>query len=62
MAKRQSFADKASKVSHAVNCKVCKSPVTPTLFLIANKTDNGNYKYKKNMIDICKCNHKNYYG
>jgi len=62
MAKRQSFADKASKVSHAANCKICNSAVTPTLFLLANKTDKGTYKYKKNMINICKCNHKKYYG
>jgi len=62
MAKRQSFADKASKKKHAVNCSVCGSPITPTLFLIANKSDQGTYKYKKNMINICKCNHKEYYG
>jgi hypothetical protein len=62
MAKRQSFADKASKVKHSKNCPVCNTPVAPTLFLIADKTEKGTYKYKKNMIDICKCNHKEYYG
>jgi hypothetical protein len=62
MAKRQSFADKAKKIKHTVNCEVCKSPITPTLFLVANKTDQGTYKYKKSMINICKCNHKQYYG
>jgi len=62
MAKRQSFADKASKVKHSKTCAVCGSAATPTLFLIANKTDNGFYKYKKTMVEICKCNHKEYYG
>ncbi len=62
MAKRQSFADKVKKKKHAVTCDVCGSPITPTLFLIANRTDQGFYKYKKTMIDICKCNHKEYYG
>lgn len=62
MAKRQSFADKAKKVKHAVNCGVCGTPITPTLFLIASKSEQGSYKYKKTMVNVCKCNHKEYYG
>jgi hypothetical protein len=62
MAKRQSFADKASKVKHSVSCPTCGTALTPTLFLIPTKASNGAYKYKKTMVDICKCNHKEYYG
>jgi len=62
MAKRQTFADKAKKTKQVVYCEVCATPITPTLFLIASKTGEGFYKYKKNMVDICKCNHKQYYG
>jgi len=62
MAKRQAFADKANKVKHVVNCPTCGTAQTPTLFLVPTKASNGAYKYKKQMIDICKCNHKEYYG
>jgi hypothetical protein len=62
MAKRQSFADKAKKVKHIMNCPKCSSPITPTLFLMAIKSGGGAYKYKKNMVPICKCNYKEYYG
>ncbi|MCD6163351.1 MAG: hypothetical protein J7K40_13205 [candidate division Zixibacteria bacterium] len=62
MAKKQTFADKAKKLKNVKTCSVCNSPIIPTLFLIPNKSDNGFYKYKKNMVNICKCNHKEYYG
>jgi hypothetical protein len=62
MAKRQSFADKAKKVKHVTNCPKCNSPITPTLFLTAIKSDQGAYKYRKNMVPVCKCNYKEYYG
>ena len=62
MGKRKTFADKVKKVKHTVNCDKCSSPITPTLFMTAIKTEQGTYKYKKNMVNICKCNHKEYYG
>jgi hypothetical protein len=62
MAKRQSFADKASKKKHVIECPVCNSPVTSTMFIIPTPTESGSIKYKKSMIHVCKCNHKQYYG
>jgi hypothetical protein len=62
MAKRQSFADKASKKKHVVNCQVCGSPITPTAFILPLNTDTGSVKYKRSIVGICKCNHKKYYG
>lgn len=62
MAKRQSFADKAAKKKHVVNCDVCNSPITPTLVVASTRTDTGAVKYKKNVVRICKCNYKEIFG
>lgn len=62
MAKRQTFADKVQKKSHVEECKVCASPITPTMFVIPQATENGTIKYKKDIVKICKCNYKQYYG
>jgi hypothetical protein len=62
MAKRQSFADKASKRKHVMTCQVCAGPITPTAFILPMNTDAGSIKYKRSIIGICKCNHKQYYG
>ncbi len=62
MAKRQSFADKASKKKHVMECPVCKSPITHTMFVLPTETGTGSIKFKNTMIDVCKCNHKKYYG
>lgn len=62
MAKRQSFADKAAKKKHVVDCKVCSSPIIPTLVVLPQTAGKGNIKYKKSMVNICKCNHKEIYG
>ena len=62
MAKKQTFADKAKKVKNLKHCPVCNTPLTPTLFLIPERTAKGSYKYKKKIISICKCNYNEYYG
>lgn len=62
MAKRQSFADKAAKKKHVINCEVCNSPITATLVVLPQTTGRGTIKYKKSMVKICKCNHKEIYG
>ncbi len=62
MAKRQSFADKASKKKHIMECPVCKGPITPTLFILPTDTGSGSIKFKRSIIGVCKCNHKKYYG
>ncbi len=62
MAKRQSFADKAKKVKHVINCPKCNSPITSTLIVQPVSTAGGVYKYRKNMVPVCKCNYKEFYG
>ena len=62
MAKRQSFADKASKKKHTVSCPVCGTAITPTLFVLPVISESGSTKFKKNVVPVCKCNHKEYYG
>ena len=62
MAKRQSFADKASKKIHEDTCEVCGSAATPTMFIIPQQMPKGNIKMKKAVVKVCKCNHKQYYG
>ena len=62
MAKRQSFADKASKKKHTTTCQSCGGMVTYTLFVLPTVVAEGGIKYKKKMVPVCKCNHKEYYG
>lgn len=62
MAKRQSFADKAKKVKHVVNCPKCNSPITSTLVVRTVLSEQGALKYRKNMVPVCKCNYKEIYG
>jgi hypothetical protein len=62
MAKRQSFADKANKKKSVIECPVCKGPVTPTMFILPLNAANGSVKLKRNIIGVCKCNYKQYYG
>ena len=63
MAKRQSFADKASKKAHVSVCPVCNSNiefarvVAPTY-----STDKNSWKVKDKMVGICKCNQKDILG
>jgi hypothetical protein len=62
MAKRQSFADKALKKKQVVNCRVCKSPMVATKVIFPQKSANGSVKYKTDIVNVCKCNHKEIYG
>jgi len=62
MAKRQSFADKASKKKHVLTCPVCDSPMVSTKVVFPEKSSRGGVKYKTNVVNICKCNHKEIYG
>lgn len=62
MAKRQSFADKASKKKHVEICGVCDSPKVATKVVFPQKGTNGGIKYKTNVVNVCKCNHKEVYG
>jgi len=62
MAKRQSFADKASKKKHVINCGVCDTAMVATKVVFPQKTENGGVKYKTSVVNVCKCNHKEIYG
>ncbi len=59
MAKRQSFADKASKKTHATICPVCSAQVEYVRLVDpAYSTDKKSWKFKDKLIGICKCNEK----
>ena len=62
MAKRQSFADKASKKKHVLICGVCDTPKVATKVVFPSKSENGGVKYKTSVINVCKCNHQEIYG
>lgn len=61
MAKRQSFAEKAAKKKHTVNCPVCESPITFVKYTKAERSANG-WKYRTVNVGVCKCNHSEVYG
>ncbi|HOD66236.1 MAG TPA: hypothetical protein PLR32_07725 [candidate division Zixibacteria bacterium] len=61
MAKRQSFADKASKKSHQVICPVCESPVQYVKHVKAEKNGAG-WKFRAVSVGVCKCNEKEIYA
>lgn len=56
MAKKQSFADKASKVKHTVTCPVCHSAQTPTLYIKSEQSPGGAWKFRQVHVNVCKCN------
>jgi hypothetical protein len=59
MAKRQSFADKASKKKDVRVCPNCNQPLTSTLVVSPEPTADGkSYKMRSRNIAICKCNEK----
>jgi hypothetical protein len=59
MAKRQSFADKATKKKDVSICQTCNQPLTPTLVVSPEPTADGkSYKMRSRSIAICKCNEK----
>jgi len=57
MAKRQSFADKASKKKDVKTCPVCNQPISPTLLVSPEPTADGkSFKMRSRQVGICKCN------
>ena len=61
MAKRQSFADKASKKSHSKTCPVCETPIQFVKHVKAVKSGPG-WKFRATNVGVCKCNEKEIYG
>lgn len=59
MAKRQSFADKASKKKDVVLCPICNQQITATLVVRPEPTADGkSFKMRSRQVGICKCNEK----
>lgn len=61
MAKKQSFADKASKKKHVSICPVCGSEVVHIKLMKAESRD-GNWRFTNKPVGVCKCNEAEVYG
>lgn len=61
MAKKQSFADKASKKKHEDICPVCETVLARVKFKKAVQTENG-WRFRTINVGVCKCNHSEIYG
>ncbi|MCX6826266.1 MAG: hypothetical protein NTV06_03205 [candidate division Zixibacteria bacterium] len=61
MAKKQSFADKASKKKHMSLCPICEQPINHIKYVKAERTANG-WKFRTTNVGVCKCNHSEIYG
>jgi phage FluMu protein Com len=63
MAKRQSFADKASKKAHVKICPICNSALNAVRLVDpAFTSDKKSWKFKDKIVEICKCNEKDILG
>ena len=62
MAKKQSFADKSSKKSHAMTCPACLEALQYIKHVKAIKTDAGAWKFRAVNVGVCKCNNAEIYG
>ena len=61
MAKKQSFADKATRRGHIKSCPVCDTEMSYIKHVKAVKSENG-WKYRSLNVGVCKCNEKEIYG
>ena len=61
MAKKQSFADKASKKKHEDICPVCETALARVKFTKAVQTEKG-WRFRTMNVGVCKCNHSEVYG
>jgi len=61
MAKKQSFADKASKKRQIDICPVCKSEISHLKVVQANNIK-GHWRFSNKPIGVCKCNEAEIYG
>jgi hypothetical protein len=61
MAKKQSFAEKASKRRHVDICPVCKGEITH-IKLMKAVNRNGNWRFTDKAVGVCKCNEAEIYG
>jgi hypothetical protein len=61
MAKKQSFADKASKKRQVNICPVCSGEITHIKLMKAVKRD-GNWRFTNKPVGVCKCNEAEIYS
>lgn len=61
MAKKQSFADKASKKRHVSVCPVCNTEVMHIKLMKAVKKE-GSWHFTNRPVGVCKCNEAEIYG
>jgi len=61
MAKKQSFADKASKKKHSVICPVCSQAINYIKYAKAERSGSS-WKFRTVNVGVCKCNHSEIYG
>lgn len=61
MAKKQSFADKASKKKHMKTCPVCEQPISYVKYSKAERSEKG-WRFRTVNVGVCKCNHSEIYG
>ncbi len=63
MPKSTTFADKMSKQKETVICKTCDSPIESILYVKPFRDEQkGSWKYREQIVGVCKCNHKEIYG
>lgn len=62
MAKKQTFADKATKQKTVATCPVCSDPLVPTLVLQPAPSSSGSFRMREVRVAVCKCNKKEVYG
>ncbi len=60
MAKKQSFADKASKKKHVAVCPACGNAINFTKIVKPVKTEKGFYKMKSFTVGVVKCANKDH--
>jgi len=63
MAKKTSFAQKAAKatMTFGKKCPACNEIYTPTMIVTSKKKEeSGSWRFNKQIINICKCNEKDY--
>jgi hypothetical protein len=65
MAKQQSFADKAAKMSavKGAKCQVCGAIFQPILMVSSERSKIGpSWKFNEHRVQVCKCNEKQIYS
>ncbi len=60
MAKKQSFADKASKKKHVAVCPACGNAINFTKIVKPTENGKGGYKMKAFTVGVVKCANKDH--